>query len=427
MIKQVILSTLMASLVTAPVSAVSDLYKSMNDIEFYDPEFVSCIESATEVGVPPGNDNLPMIYNYFLAKGVSTKAAAAITGSIYQESKGDPLLIQGGKRTSDPSKVGLYSDGSMFENKPGQTSVGKAWGLVQWDPGNAALYWQKRAGVSGDISKIEVQLEVIWWHLNNSAPTSRSNILAKVEAADSLKSAVSIMSSNFFGCSKCMDEKREAAAVKALSYPVDPSIVSNVISSPSSNNLCSESNYSGTIESGGLNIDQAKKLTMNYGANKNNSTKSILSSGNYWTGQSGGYNYGSNCVSFVVFFLRKFTSTNYAGGDGGKSVAKLGKAGVPTGSEPRVGAIFSWSNSSYGHTGVVLGIDGDNIIVGHASYSRKSARGAGDGTISGGGIAFIKSGNKNDPNVWYGKKPTEFAYPENIDLSSIEKYLSSGI
>ena len=50
MIKQVILSTLMASLVTAPVSAVSDLYKSMNDIEFYDPEFVSCIESATEVG-----------------------------------------------------------------------------------------------------------------------------------------------------------------------------------------------------------------------------------------------------------------------------------------------------------------------------------------------------------------------------------------
>ena len=145
MIKQVILSTLMASLVTAPVSAVSDLYKSMNDIEFYDPEFVSCIESATEVGAPPGNDNLPMIYNYFLAKGVSTKAAAAITGSIYQESKGDPLLIQGGTRTSDPSKVGLYSDGSMFENKPGQTSVGKAWGLVQWDPGNAALYWQKRA------------------------------------------------------------------------------------------------------------------------------------------------------------------------------------------------------------------------------------------------------------------------------------------
>lgn len=74
-----------------------------------------------------------------------------------------------------------------------------------------------------------------------------------------------------------------------------------------------------------------------------------------------------------------------------------------------------------------LGIDGDNIIVGHASYSRKSARGAGDGTIGGGGIAFIKSGNKNDPSVWYGKKPTGFAYPENIDLSSIEKYLSSGI
>lgn len=52
--------------------------------------------SSGGIGGPlVGSTNLEKVYNYFLRQGVSKNTAAAITGSIWQESKGDPLLIQG--------------------------------------------------------------------------------------------------------------------------------------------------------------------------------------------------------------------------------------------------------------------------------------------------------------------------------------------
>ncbi len=204
-----------------------DVYELNNVAPWYNPNAaeVQCTASSDIfTNDIPGNDNLVKIYNYFLAKGASKQASAAITGSIWQESKGNPTLIQGGGNTTDPSTVGRYKDGSLFENKKGQTSVGKAWGIIQWDPGNAALYWQKESGVSGDISKLETQLAVTWWHLNNLAPTSKSNVLAEIEAAPSLDTAVEIMSKRFFGCGKCMNENRIAAAKRAEGYEIDPAV-----------------------------------------------------------------------------------------------------------------------------------------------------------------------------------------------------------
>lgn len=49
-------------------------------------------------------------------------------------------------------------------------------------------------------------------------------------------------------------------------------------------------------------------------------------------------------------------------------------AGVPTGSKPAVGAIVSFSgggyNPYYGHVGIVVDIDGDDIIVKDMNYRR---------------------------------------------------------
>ncbi len=203
-----------------------------------------------------------------------------------------------------------------------------------------------------------------------------------------------------------------------------------------SSSTCSSPSTSVALTEGGLTQKQATQFVMNYGANKNNSTKDILmSSGNYWTGGSGGYNYGSNCVSFTRFFLMKFTDVNMSGsmGDGSDVVANLAKKGVPTGTEPKVYSIFSTpatSGNPYGHTGVVLGIQGDTIIVGHASYGRSKdgVKGAGDGTSSGSGVAFIKVGTFNGtPNIWWDSgRPVTFAYPSTVDTKSIETYLATG-
>lgn len=207
-----------------------EIYELNDAPPWYNPNAaeIQCTADTSTADIP-GDGNMVKIYNYFLAKGTSKQTAAAITGSIWQESKGNPTLIQGGGNTTDPSTVGRYKDGSLFENKEGQVSVGKAWGIIQWDPGNAALYWQKQSGISGDISKLETQLEVTWWHLNNRAPTSRSNVLAEIEAAPSLDTAVETMSLRFFACGKCMNENRIKAAKKALGYEVDPAVAAALV------------------------------------------------------------------------------------------------------------------------------------------------------------------------------------------------------
>ena len=96
---------------------------------------------------------------------------------------------------------------------------------------------------------------------------------------------------------------------------------------------------------------------------------------------------------------------------------------MPTGQTPKVGAIFSWNGGRYGHTGVVLGIHGDTVIVGQASCSGPG-KGRGDGTQSGGGSGFIRVGKINETKAWLGRLPDEFAYPE-VDMSAVASYVGA--
>lgn len=114
-------------------------------------------------------------------------------------------------------------------------------------------------------------------------------------------------------------------------------------------------------------------------------------------------------------------------GDGGEVVGNMAAAGFETGSQPKVYAVFSMSSSSsYGHTGVVLGIQGDTAIVGHASCGRGNdgIGGAGNGTLSGNGSGFIGVGKLNrSGGAWYaGGVPTKFAYPP-VDVAKIQSYI----
>ncbi|PID33181.1 hypothetical protein CR969_02055 [Candidatus Saccharibacteria bacterium] len=147
----VLLILVLSCLLAYPVLADDNVYSDHDLRYFRDYDELSC--APTTVGKPAAKDNLPKIYNYFIAKGVSKEIAAAIVGNISQESnEGDPLYKQGGGRTDKPASVGLYADGTRFENKPGQKSgIGKAWGLSQWDPGNAVIYWAEQSGMKGSV------------------------------------------------------------------------------------------------------------------------------------------------------------------------------------------------------------------------------------------------------------------------------------
>lgn len=185
------------------------------------------------------------------------------------------------------------------------------------------------------------------------------------------------------------------------------------------------------VGEGGLTIDQAKQFMMNYGENKNDSSKNAV--GSLWDFCNGG---GSNCVTFSAFFMFKFTNItqNGATGDGQNVVSVLksrSDVDATYGSEPQIWAIISTQPQ---HTAVVLGHHDGKWIVGHAScsYNGKGKGNGGNGNLSGdnkgGGSGFIAIEESDDPGEWQWMQPgVEFAYPATVDTAKIEEYLNNGV
>jgi len=112
----------------------------------------------------------------------------------------------------------------------------------------------------------------------------------------------------------------------------------------------------------------------------------------------------ANCVAFSRYFIHDFTTGNFASptGHGGQFVANLGKIGWQTGTDVRPYAIFSHpTGSEFGHTGVVLGIDGDTIITGEAGCKMS-------GDLSVPGFIGVRTYRKADTSAW------TFAYTDGM-------------
>ena len=187
------------------------------------------------------------------------------------------------------------------------------------------------------------------------------------------------------------------------------------------------------VGDGGLTVEQAKTFMMNYGENKDDSSKNAV--GALWDACNGG---GSNCVTFSAFFMFKFTNITQNGRTGnGNEVVNVLKnrsdINVDTGHKPQVWAILSTPPQ---HTAVVLGHHDGKWIVGHAScsYSGKGRGNGGNGELNGegdskgGGSGFIAIEESDDPTEWqWVSAGVEFAYPTEVDVAKIEKYLVDGV
>ena len=118
-----------------------------------------------------------------------------------------------------------------------------------------------------------------------------------------------------------------------------------------------------------------------------------------------------------------------APGNGYEVVSTLHSKGVSTGSEPKPFAVFSWSNSGNGHTGIILGIQNGEYIVGHAScsYEGKGEGTGGNGTSEsrGGGSGFVIKSSNLVTALLGGGGTQSFAYP-TVDTNKISQYLQTG-
>lgn len=128
----------------------------------------------------------------------------------------------------------------------------------------------------------------------------------------------------------------------------------------------------GLVE-GGMNESQAQKLADYY-----NSDEVDIA---YWHIPLGRK---TNCVSFSAFFVERFTSvgiqTNRSWGNGKNTAHYLAQSeGLPEGNEPRPYSVFSVTSGSEpcpddndgfpcGHTGIVVGVEGNTVITVEAGW-----------------------------------------------------------
>lgn len=192
---------------TEPVYAIDERFFSLNDILYYNPDDTGLCPSTTSgTTALSGSNNLEKIYNYMIGKGLSDFQAAGIVGNISQESQGNPLRAQVGPDTQDPSVFGTA------------VGVGRAWGIIQWDAGGRAIDYAKQAGIAAPIYELSTQLDLVWWHMNNTTPTSAKNFLPALKATTTLEEATLLYEQKMEGAGTPNMPNRYTAAKLALSY-----------------------------------------------------------------------------------------------------------------------------------------------------------------------------------------------------------------
>ncbi len=146
---------------------------------------------------------------------------------------------------------------------------------------------------------------------------------------------------------------------------------------------------------------------------------------------------GSNCVTFSIFFIRKFAEgVNNGAANGGGFVGAM-SGDIEKSNQPSVWSVFSWGPASWGHTGIILGYHDGEWIVGHASCCNPGAgRGNGEafwGTC-GDGPGWVSSGSgyvlkSSDINVALkngdGYTPS-YAHINKVNTAAISSYLENG-
>lgn len=134
-----------------------------------------------------GGTNAEKVFNFFVDKGMSNVQAAGAIGNIDVESAGtfDPQIVQFGftpKRTDDPTKVSVNSDGNQG-----------GWGIIQWTPASKVVSpnggLMKQAGLVTPPGELDSQLKLIWWHMTDTTPTGVKNFWNEYRNIDEVAKA----------------------------------------------------------------------------------------------------------------------------------------------------------------------------------------------------------------------------------------------
>jgi hypothetical protein len=319
---------------------------------FYNPGDTGCISGSSSIySSPDSKNNQETAAKFFTStnflgnsdKPMNAVQMAAIMGNIQQESGFNPNA----------------GEGRSYR------------GIIQWSsPGR----WD---GIAEPKTDLINQLNYIKTELDGDYK-NRLDEFWNTSTVDDLDKATYAITRNYEGAvigsggSKTWTNDTDAANnvqdwIKRKNYAID--LYDKYGNLAGSGNI--PGSECGGLESGGMTLEKAKSFMTEY---KNLDPKD-------WPAGTPGTIYGingtncsggplANCVAFSQYFVNRYTEKKLTSPrDGRYTAGQLIALGFTDGGNvPKVYSIFSRNSGTYGHTGVVLGIDKENdkIIIGEA-------------------------------------------------------------
>jgi hypothetical protein len=339
--------------------------------------------------------NAKLVYSVLGAWGMPDENIAGILGNWDVESGIDPTGVETvsgepfsvGPKKKDAEDKGFdvtKIDPTYGSRFPGIAQLGI--GLGQWSNGrNTQL--REYAKDPGKWATVETQLGFMV-SKDSGAPVIKNMIAHPVGSA---AAAAVYFHNEWERSADSSTSAREAAATKwftkmggwTKNQSLADSILAqsgatlsdanvNRVSTAKANCRTGKVSTAG-LKDGGMTLDEAQAFMATYKFEG----ESMLAAA-FGTGGPGdcGHGKADNCVGFSWYFMNKFTSVKeYASGNGIDTAAGVaGLTGRATSSVPTAYSVFSQkTDAPEGHTGVILGIQGDQAIIGEASCGTNHA------------------------------------------------------
>ena len=289
------------------------------------------------------------IFQYTKGNGGNDGSAAGLVGSTAQEAS--PRL--------DPEIKGPAMNGG------GHGWAGKySLGLYQWDPGS------KLTDYADSIHKDWKDPSVQTAFFKKVSPTGLAwSSVAKIHDV----AAAAHRWRNYEGGSSGNEVAYAQSAYKLFNGIGGTSTDGADAGSSGESSECSTGGSSDGLAAGGMTLEQGQKWMIDNYKNVPITQKDI---GTAFMGTPESHD---NCTAFTTFFILKYTSLKPPSGYGKDMVNSLvSRNGGQASDKPTPYSVFSIQPgggagslhgiTTPGHTGVVLGIQGDSAIVGEANY-----------------------------------------------------------
>ncbi|MGW2984301.1 phage tail tip lysozyme [Streptomyces goshikiensis] len=344
----------------------------------------ACVVNAGSVGSGSGatvpadvEKNAREIYSALSSWGMPKENIAGILGNWSQESGIDPTSVQN-------FPTGTYSMTAAKASAAQNTDNGI--GLGQWTFGRNTLLRQYAKSKGVDWYTIRAQLAFMVDGDNPGDVTAFKGMLKKSQGSP--RAAALHFHESWERSADGADgiaargDKAEMWFGKMSGWTVDSSVVGgveNIVGGIIENiatgintilgNCTSKGSTSVSLKDGGITQEEAQALVDLF-----NKEGGKFLDDRYGPGGGPGScngNHAMNCVSFSTYFINKYTTfQTYPSGDGKETAYTIAReTGKQMSSTPAAYSVGSGPGSGpAGHTLVVLGVQGDKVILGEAGY-----------------------------------------------------------